>query len=196
VFAPCLGANTIALFDLNPKTGQLSAKSPAQLNLTIGGPRHMAFHPNGAWAYVLKELDSTIQAPQFNSQIQALQLLGAPISTRMVQKGSNSAAEIQMHPSGSYVYSSNRGDDTIAVFTVGSNGSLQLSSSISSGGATPRHFSIYPTGQWLLVAHQNSDSIKVFKIDRETGRLSPTDQSLAFGAAQFIQVLNLSDIRR
>ncbi len=190
VFVPCLGSNYIAQYRINSQTGILTPSST--LALGTGGPRHMAFHPKNAWAYVLKELDSTIQALTFDANTQLLTTLGDPLSIRSTQVGANTGAEVQVHPSGSYVYASNRGDNSLALFSVNDNGTLTFKNTSPSGGATPRHFSILPNGQWILAANQGSGSVNVLKLDIATGSLSPTNQSIAFAAAQFVEAIDLN----
>ena len=97
--------------------------------------------------------------------------------------GKNTAAEIALHPSGKFLYASNRGDDSLAVFAVDQkSGRLTLVEHQSTQGRTPRHFVIDPTGRWLLAENQASDSIVVFALDPDTGKLKPTGQTLAIGA--------------
>lgn len=196
VYVPCLGSNYVAQYTLNTQTGSLTALSPPTLNLVTGGPRHMAFHPKSPWAYVLKELNSTIQAVSLEANTQQLKLLGTALSTRPVAGGNNSGAEVQVHPSGSFVYTSNRGDNTIALFTVNADGSLTYKSVTATGGTIPRHFSIDPGGKWLLAANQESGTVTVLKLDTETGALTANNQSASFSAAQFVQVIDLNQYKK
>lgn len=198
VYVPCLGSNYVAQYTLNTQTGQLTALTPPTLNLLTGGPRHMAFHPTSPWAYVLKELDSTIQAVSLDAGTQQLKLLGTALSTRPVGGGNNTGAEVQVHPSGSYVYTSNRGDNTIAMFSVNADGTLVYKSVTATGGTIPRHFSIVPNGKWLLAANQDSGTVTVLKLDPETGSLTlpVNSQPVSFGAAQFVQVVDLNQYKK
>jgi 6-phosphogluconolactonase len=138
------------------------------------GPRHVVFSRTGGDMYVLGELQSTVTA---------INLIGlddfVPTSFQKISalpkgfSGRNDAAEIALHPSGKFLYTSNRGNDTIAVFNVQPNGGrLSLSANVSTGGKEPRHFAIDPTGRFLLAENQNSNSIVVFRINPETGALS------------------------
>ncbi|HXA81747.1 MAG TPA: beta-propeller fold lactonase family protein, partial [Methylomirabilota bacterium] len=140
------------------------------------GPRHVVFSRDGSRMYVLGEIQSTVTA---------FHPLGTddfvPTSFQRISalpkgySGRNDAAEIALHPSGKFLYTSNRGNDTIAVFDVKPRGGrLSLSSNVSTGGKEPRHFAIDPTGRFLLAENQNSNSIVVFRINAETGALSQT----------------------
>jgi 6-phosphogluconolactonase len=142
------------------------------------GPRHAAFSGNGDFMYVLGELDSTVtvfargERKQFRS-VQRISALPAGFS------GQNTAAEIAIHPNGKYLYTSNRGDDSIAVFSIDSRkGTLSQVGRFSTQGKTPRSFAIDPTGKLLLVANQDSDDIVVFRIDPKSGKLISTGQKL------------------
>jgi 6-phosphogluconolactonase len=192
VYVPCLGSNYIAQYTLNAQTGQLIAQTPPTLNVLTGGPRHMAFHPTSPWAYVLKELSSTIQAISLEAGTQQLKLLGTEQLARPVGGGGNTGAEVQVHPSGSYVYTSNRGDDTIALLTVNADGTLTFKSATLTGGTTPRHFSIVPNGKWILAANQNSGNVTVLELNPETGALTLRGQPTAFAGAQYVEAIDLN----
>ena len=103
----------------------------------------------------------------------------------------NTGAEVQVHPSGKWVYVSNRGDDDLGVFAVGSDGKLTAIAHTKTGGQTPRHFSIDPTGKWLLVANQGSGDVRVFAIDSAAGTLTPTGTPVAATMPSFVGVVPL-----
>jgi 6-phosphogluconolactonase len=145
------------------------------------GPRHFAFHPDGRYGYAVNELDLTVTAFAFDRQagtlesIQAISTLPADVTDT---KGF-STAEIVSHPSGKFLYASNRGHDSIAMYAVdGGTGRLTFLGAEPIRGKTPRNFVIDPAGKFLLAAGQNSNTVTVFAIDAETGRLSFTGQSL------------------
>jgi len=153
-------------------TGSKDAKDFFSATLAPGtGPRHVAFSSDGNLMYVLGELDSTVtvfanDAKETFRSIQKISALPAGFS------GPNSAAEIAIHPNGKFLYTSNRGDDSIAVFAIDrATGKLTFLQRISSGGKAPRHFTIDPVGARLLVANQESGNIVEFDIDSATGRL-------------------------
>ena len=143
------------------------------------GPRHFAFHPNGKFAYVINEMGSSVSAFAFDGTAGVLRPLQT-IST--LPKGfaePNDDAEIEVHPSGKFLYASNRGHDSIAVFAIDSNkGTLALVQDVPTKGQTPRSFEIDPTGSLLFAENEKSDNIVIFRIDQQTGRLTPTDKVL------------------
>lgn len=198
VYVPCLGSNYLAQYSLNTQAGQLTALTPPTLNVVTGGPRHMAFHPSKPWAYVLKELNSTIQALSFNEATQQMQLLGTAISTRPLPTPgtNNTGAEVQVHPNGNFVYTSNRGDNSLALFTVNADGTLTFKSATPTGGTIPRHFSIVPNGKWVLAANQDSGTVTVLELNPETGALAGKGQPTTFGAAQFVEVIDLNRYKK
>ena len=145
------------------------------------GPRHFAFHPGGRYGYAVNELDLTVTAFAYDPQagtlteVQTLSTLPAEVTDT---KGF-STAEVVAHPSGRFLYASNRGHDSIAMYTVDeATGRLTFLGAEPIRGKTPRNFVIDPTGKFLLAAGQNSHTVTVFAIDAETGRLSFTGQSL------------------
>jgi 6-phosphogluconolactonase len=185
-----LGLDRVLIYKFDATKGTLSAGDPSaaagssedakdffSATLAPGsGPRHVAFSSAGKFMYVLSEMDSTVtvfanDAKQTFRSIQKISALPAGFS------GHNDAAEISMHPSGKFLYTSNRGDDSIAVFAIEkSTGRLSLVGDFSTQGKTPRHFAIDPTGSRLLVANQDSGTIVGFDIDAATGRLTPSGQ--------------------
>jgi 6-phosphogluconolactonase len=152
-----------------PDNPTLEAPAPGS------GPRHIAFRPDGRIVYVVNEMLSTVEAFDYEApsgrlrQLQTLSTLPAGFS------GSNSGAEIAVHPSGRFLYSSNRGHDSIAIFRIDQEkGTLTAAGHASTLGHTPRSFAIDPTGQYLVAANQESGSMVVFRIDAGNGGLTPT----------------------
>lgn len=174
-----LGLDKILIYRFDPAAGTLAPNEPAWASVAAGaGPRHFAFHPNGKFAYVINELHSTLTAFHYDAargalvQVQTVPTLPAPVE-------GNSTAEVQVHPSGRFVYGSNRGHDSIAVFAVDAdNGRLTLVEHEPTQGKTPRNFGVDPTGRFLLACNQGSDTIVSFRIDPETGALTPTGHRL------------------
>jgi 6-phosphogluconolactonase len=139
------------------------------------GPRHFAFHPNGKFGYVINEMQSTVTAFRYDASDGALhpQQTVSTLPKDFVKE--NTAAEIEVHPSGEFLYASNRGHDSIAVFAVDANqGTLSPIEFTSTKGASPRSFEIAPGGSLLFAANEKSDNIVLFRIDAHTGRLTPT----------------------
>jgi 6-phosphogluconolactonase len=173
-----LGLDQILIYHFDPAKGSLTPGDPPFGKVNPGaGPRHFAFHPGGAFAYVINELQSTITAFGYDSSRGTLRELQSVSTLPQGFQGENSTAEIQLHPSGRFLYGSNRGHDSIAVFSVDpAKGTLTPIEQISSGGKTPRSFGIDPTGSFLLAANQDSDSLVVFRINPKNGRLTPAGQ--------------------
>ena len=142
------------------------------------GPRHLAFHPTLPLVFVANELDSTVATLRFDSARGALSPQGTLSTLPAGWTGTNYPADIHVAANGRSLYVSNRGHNSIAVFSVGREGALALEQMISTEGDWPRNFSLHPTGQWLLVANQRSDSVIVFARDSDTGRLTLTKQKL------------------
>ena len=173
-----LGADKIMVWHLDTTAGKLIPNSPPWWTLDAGsGPRHIAFHPGGRYAYAIKELDSTITAFAYDAGRGALQALQAVSTLPNGFTGQSACAEIVVHPSGKFVYGSNRGHDSIAAFAIDQGtGLLTLLQHQSTGGKTPRNFNLDPSGTFLYAANQNSDTIVTFRIDGSTGMLTPTGQ--------------------
>lgn len=161
-------AATAAAGSAKPNDAFSAALSPGT------GPRHVAFSSAGNFMYVLGEVKSTVTvfASDSNESYRAIQT----ISTLPAGfSGRNDTAEIAMHPNGKWLYASNRGNDTIAVFEVEpGKGTLRLVADVPTGGQEPRHFAIDPAGKYLLAENQNSDTIVSFRIDPASGKLTPT----------------------
>jgi 6-phosphogluconolactonase len=169
-----LGTDKVVVYRFNASDGSLSPNEPAFARVAPGsGPRHIRFHPSGRWAYVVNEMASTVTAfawdPERGSlaEVQTISTLPAGFS------GVSTAAEIEVHPNGRFLYSSNRGYDSLAVFSIDpANGRLTLMEIVPSGGRTPRFFTLDPGARWLLCGNQDSDNVVVFRIDPATGRLT------------------------
>jgi len=143
------------------------------------GPRHLAFHPNGKFAYVLSEMDSSVTVFSYQAKNGAFSSLQTISALPKDYAGRKEAAEIAVDPSGKFLYTSNRGHDSIAMFEINpAKGTLKARGQVLSGGQTPRHFAIDPTGNYLLAENQESQNIVVFHIDPATGNLTPTGQTI------------------
>jgi 6-phosphogluconolactonase len=162
------------------KPGALTANDPPYAELAPGaGPRHLAFHPNGKSAYVINELQSSITAFSYDANRGELHMLKTVSTLPKGFSGSNDAAEIKVHPSGKFLFASNRGHNSIALFSIDSHtGALTLVDHFPTQGKTPRNFEIDPTGKFLFVANQDTNNIVVLRVDPNSGRLTPTGQTL------------------
>jgi 6-phosphogluconolactonase len=179
-----LGLDKVFVYRLDADASKLSPADPPFATVAPGaGPRHLTFSPDGKFIYVINEMASSISAFTYDAthavmtEIQTISTLPKDFS------GNNTAAEIAMHPSGKFLYGSNRGHDSIALFAVDQkSGRLAFVEYQSTQGRTPRHFAIDPTGRWLFAENQASDSVIVFALDQDTGKLKPTGQSLSLGS--------------
>jgi 6-phosphogluconolactonase len=171
-----LGLDKLFVYRFDPARGTLTANQPPSVSVAPGaGPRHFTFHPNGKNAYVINELASTVTAFHYDRDRGILEPLQTISTLPRDFKGNNTTAEVQIHPSGKFLYGSNRGHHSIAVFAIDSATGKLIATGHQSGGIrTPRNFGIDPSGAHLLVANQDSDSVVVFRIDAETGELRPT----------------------
>ena len=175
-----LGLDEVLIYRFYAAKGTLTPNDPPFAKLNPGsGPRHVAFHPNGKFAYVLGEMEDTVTAFAYkasNGSLSALQTVSALSTLRTDYKGPKEAAEIAVHPNGKFLYASNRaGIDTISAFSIDPvKGTLHLKNEYPTMGKTPRNFAIDPTGKFLLAANQESNNIVVFRIDAITGALTPT----------------------
>jgi 6-phosphogluconolactonase len=180
VFGVDLGADRIMIWNLDLVTGKLSASGLSAVALAAGsGPRHMVFHPSQRFAYVLSELSGSITTFRYDP-LKGTLLPQQTVSTlRAGFRGSKSTAEIRVHPSGRFLYSTNRGDDSIAMFAIDEgSGALTSLGWESTQGEWPRGMNLDPSGRFLYVANQNSDTIVVFRVDPSTGRLTPTGDTV------------------
>ena len=175
-----LGLDEVLSYRLDAATGSMTVNDPPFVKVEAGaGPRHLAFHPNGRFVYLINEMGSTVDTFAYDAPKGALRELQTISTVPKDYKGQNDTAEIQVHPSGKFLYGSNRGNDSIAVFKIDSKaGTLTPVEHVPTQGKTPRNFAIDPSGAYLLAANQQSNNIVVFKIDPSTGRLTSTGQIL------------------
>ena len=172
-----LGLDKLLIYDFECGRNRRLGHDPHEKSTNPGGgPRHLAFSPGGRFVYVNNELTSTVTAFTYNDATGALkEIHTVPTLPAEFDGSRNSTAEIAVHPSGKFVYVSNRGHDSIAIFKVDeASGKLTPAGHESTQGKTPRNFGIDPSGRFLLAANQNSDTVVVFRIDEKTGDLTPT----------------------
>jgi 6-phosphogluconolactonase len=181
LLVPDLGLDKVMIYRLNVEKGTLEASDPASIKLVPGaGPRHLSFHPNGQFAYLINELNSTLAVFAFDADRGRLKEIEM-ISTLPVEfRGINITAEIAVHPNSGFVYGSNRGHDSIVAFAMrGDKGILEPVEYVSTQGKTPRHFAIDPAGLYLFAANQDSNTVVIFRIDPATGKLTPSGTILS-----------------
>ena len=178
-FAPDLGIDKVLVFSFDEKTGAIAETKFDGANLEPGsGPRHFGFHPDGKFAYVINEIKQTVTAFRYNAKRGRLRTLQT-LSTVPHPVDGNSTAEVLVHPTGQFLYGSNRGHNSIAMFRINEkNGKLTALGHESTRGSTPRNFGIDPTGQFLLAANQQSDNVAVFRINQDTGKLKFTGNEI------------------
>ena len=173
-----LGLDRVFVYRFDPIHGKLTPNDPPATKVKDrSGPRHFAFHPDGKHAYVINEIDCTVTAFDYDpdrgtlTEIQTVPTMPVAVEPR------HSTAEVVVHPSGKFLYGSNRGHDSLAVYTIEpGTGRLKLVEYQPTGGKTPRNFAVDPTGSYVLAENMGSDTIVVFRVDPETGALDPTGQ--------------------
>jgi 6-phosphogluconolactonase len=178
LLATDLGLDQIFSYRLDAAKGTLAPNDPPFARVTAGaGPRHFAFHPDGRFLYVINEYASTVTAFAYQAGKGAITEIQTVSALPQSFAGKNTGAAIQVDRSGKFLYASNRGHDSIAVFAIDSKkGTLTLLETVPSQGLMPRSFSLDPTGGYLFAANQNGNSIVLFRVDAKTGRLTPTGQ--------------------
>jgi 6-phosphogluconolactonase len=176
VYCCDLGADKIFIYSLNTSTGVISTMGDNTSTNAGAGPRHIVFHPNNSWAYVVCELTGTIEAFNVNNSTGSLSRFQTITTLAQVATGDAGSAEIDITPDGKYLYASNRANNNnIAMYSINqATGELTLLGHQSTIGKTPRSFAIDPLGNFLLVANQDGNNIVTFKIDPLTGLLSDT----------------------
>jgi 6-phosphogluconolactonase len=172
-----LGLDKLMVYPYDAAAGTFNSSTPLAAEVAPGsGPRHFAFHPDGRHAYVINELACTVTAFDYDAGRGTLKEVQTISALPGKRENNYSTAEVQVHPSGKFLYGSVRGHNSIVVYTIdASTGRLKYVENQPTRGKTPRNFGIDPTGAYLLAANQDSDDIIVFRIDAETGRLRPTD---------------------
>jgi 6-phosphogluconolactonase len=172
VLVPDLGLDQVVIYRLDAERHTLERHGAGELP-PGSGPRHLKFHPNGQWVYVVNELGLTVSAFRFDATQGSLaRLQTVPAIAQSQLKTETSGSEIRIHPSGKFLYAGLRGHDVVAVFAIDPNsGLLTLVEHEPVRGSWPRNFGIDPTGQWLLAAGAESSTVAVFRIDQDTGKL-------------------------
>jgi len=178
-FAPDLGLDKVFIYRFDPGRGELTPNDPPFAAVAPGsGPRHFTFHPTGRYAYVINELASTVTAFRYDAERGALATQQTVSTLPEGFQGSNTTADVHVHPSGKFLYGSNRGHDSIAIFAIeAESGKLRPLGHEPTRGKTPRNFGIDPTGTYLLAANQDTANVVVFRIDAKSGKLQATGNS-------------------
>lgn len=176
-----LGLDEVRIYRFDAARGTFTANDPPYAKANAGaGPRHFAFHPNGRFAYLLTEMESAVTVFSYNARKGSLSALQTISTLSRDYSGAKEAAELAVHPTGKFLYASNRaGVNTVTAFSIDrAKGTLKLIGEFPTMGKTPRNFTIDPTGRFLLAANQESGNIVVFRIDAANGRLTPTGEGV------------------
>ena len=182
LFVPDLGIDKVMIYAFDETTGMLTAaKQPFAESVPGAGPRHISFHPSGKFAYLLQELNGTITT--FKHKRGNLKNMHVISTMPAGDTSFAGSADIHVSPDGKFLYASNRGEsNTIVIFSINQkNGKLSVVGHQSTLGKTPRNFNFDPSGNFLLVANQNSDAIVIFKVDKQTGLLTDTNHRIDVG---------------
>ncbi len=179
-----LGLDELLVYKFDSSKGSVVPNDPPFTKLTPGsGPRHFALRPDGKFAYVISEMGRTVTVFSNDAATGKLEVLQTVTTLPKGFTGRNDDAEIHVHPSGKFLYASNRGDDSIAIYAIDKDkGTVTQLAIVPTGGKEPRSFEIDPTGTLLFAANQKSDNIVVFRIDQKTGLLTPTSKVLEVGS--------------
>lgn len=190
-----LGMDQIQIYKVNQETGALTPNEPAFAKTPVGGgPRHLAFHPTAPFVFVNNEMSMAETVFAYDTKSGALTAIEtvSTLPAGEVVSAGLSTAETVVHPNGKFVYVSNRGHDTIAVFSFDvETGKLTLIQNASAEGEVPRNFNLDPSGKWMIVAHQKSNSVAVLKVDEATGKLSFTGAKQEVGAPVCVRFVSL-----
>jgi 6-phosphogluconolactonase len=180
-FAVDLGADRIFTYRFDAAAGRLEPSDPRTAALEPGsGPRHVAWHPSGKVLYAINELRSTLTVLRYDPARGALEAVQTITTLPAGFRAENTTAEVAVSPDGRFLYGSNRGHDSLAVFAIdGATSLLTAVGHVPTGGRSPRHFAIDPSGRWLLSANQGTDSVTVFRLDPATGLPSPAGKPIA-----------------
>ena len=193
-FAADLGLDKVLVYRFDAAMGTLAPNDPPFAAVAPGsGPRHFAFHPNGRFAYVISEMGNTVTAFRYHADRGALAELQTITTLPEGYGGESYTAEVQVHPSGKFLYGSNRGHNSIAIFAIeATTGKLRPVGHQPTQGDWPRNFGIDPTGAYLLAANRRSNNIVVFRIDAATGLLAPTGCVVEVPAPVCIKIIPLA----
>jgi 6-phosphogluconolactonase len=179
-----LGTDKVMIFRLDAPNGKIAAADPPSASVKPGsGPRHLVIAPDQKHVYVVNEMGSAVTTFEYDANTAAMKEIEMVSTLPADFKGESTCAEIAIDARGRFVYASNRGHNSIAVFAVdGKTGKLTLIQNQSSGGAIPRSFILDPSGDWLISGNQNTNNIAILKVDRKTGKLTETGDKLNLGA--------------
>jgi 6-phosphogluconolactonase len=176
-----LGMDQVVVYRFDEKTGKLTPNDPPFTKVTGGmGPRHLVFHPNGKWVYGIAELANEVMAFSWDAKKGTLTPTGSVKTLAEGFTDPSTAAEIAVHANGKFLYASNRGEDSLVVYSIdASTGALGFKQRVSSRGKVPRYFTLDPTNRWLIVSNQEGANVSVFSVDAKSGELAPVGEPVA-----------------
>ena len=188
-----LGIDSVEFYEVDRKHGSLIINDKLSLKMTPGsGPRHMEFHPSGQTAYIITELSCEVVVARYNVEKQIFDIIQSISTLPKGYVGENICGAIHISPDGNYLYASNRGDDSLAIFKIEStSGRLKLVGHTSTYGECPRDFAIDPTGKFMFVSNQDSNIIVTFKIDSNSGKLEVLPGDIKVSSPVCIKVISL-----
>jgi 6-phosphogluconolactonase len=185
-----LGLDKILIYKFDEKADLTPNDPPFASVPPASGPRHFTFHPKGRFAYAINEMGNTVSAFSYDSSRGALHPIETVGTLPKDFTGTSYTAEVLAHPSGKWLYGSNRGHDSISLFNIDpQKGTLTLVEQTPTGGKTPRNFGIDPTGSYIIAANQASNNLVVFRIDQKTGKLTPTGETADVGGPVCVKFL-------
>jgi 6-phosphogluconolactonase len=190
-FVPDLGIDRVMVYAFDADRGKLEPNDPPWVQVAAGaGPRQLVMHPGGGTAYLINELNSTMTAFRYDKDRGILREIQTVSTLPEGFEGASTCAEVQISPSGRFLYGSNRGHDSIVVYAIDqTDGTLTCIGHESTQGRIPRNFVVGPAGEFLLAANQDTDNIVVFRLDPTTGRLRPTGHSVGAGTPVCVRVI-------
>jgi 6-phosphogluconolactonase len=192
VFVPDLGLDRVMIYAFDPAAGTL-APNPHQpwIDTAAGaGPRQLVFHPNGQFAYLTNEMNSTMTAYRYDGPTGSLSEINTLSTLPSGFVGQSTCAEIQISPSGRFLYGSNRGHDSIVIYSVGEEGDISLVGHEGTRGSIPRNFEVSPDGAFLAAANQDTNNVVMFRIDQANGVLTPTGNEVEVGTPVCVRFLS------
>lgn len=193
-FVPDLGLDKVMAYKFDSKRGMLEPNEVAWIKMKPGaGPRHVAFHRSGKFAFLINELDSTMASLSYDGRRGAFKVLQIVPTLPEGYEGESTCADVQVSPGGAFVYGSNRGHDSIVIYRINQHtGRLTYAGHQSTQGKTPRSFGIDPGGRFLLAANQDSDTVVTFRIEPKTGKLLPTGHTIQVPTPVCVKFLPVS----
>jgi 6-phosphogluconolactonase len=178
VYVPDLGTDEVIVYEFDAEAGELDRVSAVEAR-PGAGPRHLDFHPEEPYLYLLNELDSTLCAYERDPATGGLTEVDRQSTLPEAFAGENLTADVHVHPSGDWVYCSNRGHDSIAAFGTGEGGALRFRGTVPTRGEWPRNFALDATGELLFAENKNTDDVRTYRVDGGTGGLAPVDSRVS-----------------